>query len=127
MMQLTRADKWLIGILIVAAVGGIALNLAVAFVAAPQKAEIYQQGRLVKTIDLRPGYHEEVRLGGVEHFNIVEADNGRIRVSAADCPDQVCVHTGWISQPPQQIVCLPYQVVIRLEPDANADIDDITR
>jgi len=126
-MQLTRADKWLIGILIVAAVGGIALNIAVSYVARPQKAEIYQEGHLVKVINLRPGYHEEVRLGGVVHFNVVVADNGRIRMAEADCPDQVCVHTGWISQPPQQIVCLPYRVVIRLEPAANADIDDITR
>ena len=39
---------------------------------------------------------------------------GRIRVSAADCPDQVCVEQGYISDGTVPIVCLPHGLVIEI-------------
>ncbi|MDR3562852.1 MAG: NusG domain II-containing protein [Negativicutes bacterium] len=126
-MLLTRADKLLIGLLIVAAVLGIGLNLAVLSGAGDQEAQVYKEGKLIQAIKLRPGYHEEVRLGGEEHFNLIVAENGRIRVAEADCPDQICVRTGWISIAPQQVVCLPYRVVVKVVSSGLPDIDDITK
>ncbi|MBQ8509428.1 MAG: NusG domain II-containing protein [Clostridia bacterium] len=41
-------------------------------------------------------------------------ESGRIRVSAADYPDQVCVHQGWQSTGAMPIVCLPNKLVIQL-------------
>ena len=45
----------------------------------------------------------------------IEAEKGRIRFKEASCPDQVCVHTGWISRTGQIAVCLPGNVIIKLE------------
>lgn len=126
-MRLTKADKWLIGALLAASLGGIGLNLALISSAGAQEAQVYKEGRLVQTIKLRPGYHDELRLGGTERYNLVVTDNGRVRVAAADCPDQVCVRTGWVSSAPQQIVCLPYRVVIKVVSSAPPDVDDITK
>ena len=126
-MRLTRADKWLVGVLLAAALGGIGLNMALLSAAGAQQALVYKEGRLVQTVKLRPGYREELRLGGAERFNLVVADNGRIAVTEADCPDQVCVRTGWVSVAPQQIVCLPYRVVIKLVSDVPPDVDDIAK
>ncbi len=126
-MLLTRADKLLIGILLIAAVGGIGLNMAALSATGQQEAHIYKDGRVVQTIPLRPGYRQELRLGAAERYNLIMAEDGRIRVAEADCPDQLCVRTGWISVAPQQIVCLPYRVVIRLESSSATDIDDITK
>lgn len=126
-MGLTRADKLLIGILVILSLGGIGLNLAMLSSAGQQEAKVYKEGKLVQTIPLRRGYHQEVRLGGTEHYNLIMADDGKIRVAEADCPDQICVRTGWVSVAPQQIVCLPYRVVIKLESSVQPDIDDITK
>lgn len=126
MRQLTRADKWVIGAILVMALGGIGLNMTLHATAGERAAKIYKDGRLIRVIDLRPGYREEVRLGGAEHYNLIVAENGRVRVAAADCPDQICVRTGWVSLVSQQIVCLPYRVVIRIVSSRPADIDDIT-
>src|SRR5208283_4365893 len=41
----------------------------------------------------------------------VEVKNGSIRVKDADCPNQICVHKGWISRPGQSIVCLPNRMI----------------
>lgn len=126
-MRLTKADKWLVGVLLVAALSGVGLNLAQLSAAGAQEAQVYKEGRLMQTIRLRPGYHEELRLGGEERYNLIVADNGRVQVAAADCPDQVCVRTGWVSAAPQQIVCLPYRVVIKVVSAAPPDVDGITK
>ena len=51
------------------------------------------------------------------------AENGRIRFQQAKCPDQICVHTGWISNQGQTAACLPARVLIRLEGTATGDVD----
>ncbi len=126
-MRLTKADKWLTGALLAAAAGGIALNMLLLSGVGAQEARVYKEGKLVQTIRLRPGYHEELRLGGQERYNLIVADNGRVRIAEADCPDQVCVRTGWVSLAPQQIVCLPYRVVIKVVSSEPPDVDDITK
>ena len=47
-------------------------------------------------------------------FNIIQVERGRIRVSHADCPDQICVDQGWISDGTVPIVCLPHGLVIEI-------------
>lgn len=56
----------------------------------------------------------------------IEAANGSIRFAHAECPDQVCVKTGWISRPGQIAVCLPAGVMIKIEGN-DSDIDIIVR
>ena len=53
---------------------------------------------------------------GVGGFtNTIVAEQGRIRVSEAGCPDQVCVHQGWISDGTVPIVCLPNKLIIEIK------------
>jgi hypothetical protein len=128
MRLLTKADYWLIGLLLLLAVGGIGLGMSRLVFPGEQtlQAEISVDGKLVQSIPLRQGYRQEIRLGDGTHYNVVEVDSGRIRIRQADCLDQICVQTGWINAAPQQIVCLPNRVVIKISA-AAADIDDITR
>ena len=51
-----------------------------------------------------------------------------VRVEAADCPTQDCVHTGVISRGGQSIVCLPARIIIRLEggPPPETAVDAVT-
>lgn len=44
---------------------------------------------------------------------LVEGD--RVKVSESPCENHICVNTGWISRPNEIIVCLPNEVVVRLE------------
>lgn len=47
-------------------------------------------------------------------YNNVTISAGTAQVSSADCSNQVCVDTAPISQPGQQIVCLPHGVVVQV-------------
>ena len=79
-------------------------------------AEIYQNGELVETIRLDQVTEAYTILveGEDGGENLVEAAPGRIRMKSADCPDQVCVQQGWISDSTVPIVCLPHQVIIEV-------------
>ncbi|HWR44643.1 NusG domain II-containing protein [Sporomusa sp.] len=126
--MLTKGDKWLVIALLIFALAGVGLNMH--YIAANgqgQSVVITVNGQTVKTFPLRQGYVGEFRLGGDSGFNIIEYNDGRVRIREADCPDQICVKTGWINISPQQIVCLPYRVVVKVVSDSPADVDDIAR
>lgn len=124
--MLTKADKWLIGILLLLAVAGIVISMTLFTNSGSKVAEVMVNGQLVKKMPLRAGYYEEFKVGGDIVYNIIQTDNGQVRMLASDCPDQVCVQTGWIEHAPQQIVCLPFHVVVKVVASDN-DVDDITR
>lgn len=46
---------------------------------------------------------------------MIELQQGRIRIESSDCPNQICVHTGYISKKGEKIVCLPKKLVIEIE------------
>ena len=50
--------------------------------------------------------------GGFSNTILVEP--GRIRVSQAGCPDQVCVDQGFVSDGAVPIVCLPNKLIIQI-------------
>ena len=87
-------------------------------------ANIYVDGECVRSIDLSSLKETELfTVSGPAGDNVIQAAPGRIRVSHADCPDQICVHMGWLtSEGGMPIVCLPNRLVIELE-DTPAVID----
>lgn len=50
--------------------------------------------------------------GGMNH---VRVQGGRVAVTDADCPDKVCVKSGWILNSGESIICLPHKLVLRIE------------
>ncbi|WP_245754928.1 NusG domain II-containing protein [Pelosinus propionicus] len=124
---LTLGDKWLIGILCVVSLTGIILSVILFPAQANTVAEIRVDNKLFKSITLRQGYYEEIRIGGETEYAIIEVQDGKIRIRQDDSPRQIGVQTGWISKPPQQVVNLPYRIVIHLVSNESLDVDDIAR
>ncbi len=47
--------------------------------------------------------------------NIVEVKDGQVRVTEADCPNQICVKTHPMSKElPYPIVCLPHKLTVEI-------------
>jgi len=83
-------------------------------------AQVYLDGELLRSIDLSAvaapyEFDVESELG----TNTVRVENGAIAVISADCPDQVCVRQGFVSDDAIPIVCLPHRLVIQLTGDAH--------
>ena len=125
--KITLADKWLISILFLVSITGITLSFVLFPTQANVVAEIRVDTKLVKSITLRKGYSEEIRIGGQTEYAIIQVHDGQVRIRQDDSPRQIGVQTGWISKPPQQVVNLPYRIVINLVSNESLDVDDITR
>ena len=83
------------------------------------KAEIYLNGQLVKTVSL--ARTQQFVLEG-DYCNTVSVQDGRIAITASDCPGEDCVHSGWIGSGGRSIVCLPNRVEIRIVAE-HTDVD----
>ena len=61
-------------------------------------------------------------------INVIEIKDGRVHVEEADCPNQDCVHQGWIDAAGQQIVCLPHKLTVDIvDEGAEATYDVVGR
>ena len=86
-------------------------------------ARITRDGVLLEEIDLdRVAEPRSFTLEDGSGTNTVQVERGRIRISAADCPDQVCVKQGWISGGAVPIICLPHRLTIEIV-DGGGDLD----
>jgi heptaprenyl diphosphate synthase len=88
------------------------------------KVVIQVDGRTVATMDLRtngdltvPGFAGRLR---------VEVREGKVRVAEAQCPNKICVRTGWRSMGDDVIVCVPNRTVIRILEDRPHTVGGIT-
>lgn len=127
MMLKTRT--WIVLVLLLL-IGSAAASLLVT----EQKADgttanIYLDGTCIRSIDLSTVVNEYLfDVEGTGGTNRIMVAPGRICVERADCPDQICVQQGWISDSVAPIVCLPNKLVIRIESVAQGvEIDSITR
>ena len=80
-------------------------------------ARITLDGQVVEEIDLsRVEQPYTLTVDGPGGFsNTITVEKGRICVSKAGCPDQICVHQGYISDGSQPIVCLPNRLIIQIQ------------
>jgi len=91
------------------------------------KAVIYQNGKIIKKINLNTvSSPYEFDINGEKYTNTVHVEKGRICIIKADCPDITCVHQGYISDGVSPIVCLPNKITIKIEADEN-DIDILSQ
>lgn len=95
--------------------------------ASPLIAEIYQDGRLIKSLDLNSCGDMIFTISGNNGcYNTIEVQDGRIRITSASCPDKICVNQGFIDSPLLPITCLPNKVVITLhEAEDSGSFGDI--
>ncbi|MDO4300324.1 MAG: NusG domain II-containing protein [Clostridia bacterium] len=55
---------------------------------------------------------------------VIEIKNNRARFRESDCPDKICVNTGWISRAGQTAICLPNKMSIVIKSNKNNNIAD---
>lgn len=109
-------------ILLIAAIAAVCLGLSI-FLLLPGDdavyAEISSGGKIVRTVNLRIDQQFTVT-GETGGSNTVTVRDGRIAVTAADCPDHYCMERGFCSSG-TPIVCLPNRLVIQFQGEQSVD------
>lgn len=116
-----RFQKW-----DMVAIFGVALLAVLVFLlflpkshGADSYAQIYLEGKLVKTVSL--AQEQTFSVTGA-YSNTISVRDGKIAVIASNCPGEDCVHCGWVEKPGRSIVCLPNGLEIRIVAE-NSDVD----
>ncbi len=80
-------------------------------------------GEETQSYSLSENVEFEIKTGkNNDNYNVVVIENGKVRVTEADCPDGICKEYRPISYVGETIVCLPHKVVIEIVGD-KTDID----
>ena len=91
-------------------------------------------GQTVLTItakQLAAGGSKELTSHGY-HYQIIW-ENGRVRFLEADCPDQVCVQSGWLDKAGQIAACVPGQLILKMvggdqtDSSSTSDVDVVVK
>ena len=90
-------------------------------------------GKVVVTVDSTVVYEGE--LSKDDSYDILQSDgsntvvikDGKVSMSQADCPDQICVDHKAISKTGETIVCLPHKVVVSIEDGEESEVDTIAQ
>lgn len=69
---------------------------------------------------------KEVTVEKDGHVNKVMIKDGKVWMESASCKNQICVHTGKISNAGQSIVCLPNRVSVTIEGKGGQDYDAVS-
>ena len=52
---------------------------------------------------------------------VLQVKPGKIRILKNDCPQHICLHTGYISESGQSIICVPKKILIYLKNGKHKD------
>lgn len=85
---------------------------------------IYQEGKKVQEIPLDKD--TEVFIENIYTNKLIVKDK-RVAIVESDCPGRDCVHSGSISGKGRSLVCLPNRVEVRIEGEADSEVDFIVR
>lgn len=111
-------------LLIIAAVV-FALSLVLCFLethpAQTSTVEIVQDGTILYRFDLNDTENQEIEVSYNGRINTVLIENGKICIVNADCPDNTCVHMGWLESEALPIICLPNHLVIQYAQSGETD------
>ncbi|HEX2925453.1 MAG TPA: NusG domain II-containing protein [Ruminiclostridium sp.] len=94
------------------------------FASKPAKAEIYYKSLLVRTVTLDTGKDERFSIPQNKNVVFHLASDGRIRFEKSDCPDKICIKTGWLGKVGQTAACLPNKIFLKIVQSDNARNDN---
>ena len=90
------------------------------------EVRIVRDGSVLYSFDLAAAKDQTFDIEYKGSVNTIQIEDGKIRVLKADCPDNTCVHMGWLESGSLPIVCLPNHLIIQFA-DAEGDVDAVSR
>lgn len=84
------------------------------------QAEIMQNGRIVRTIELKKGESYDIPIKA-DGFNLISVRDGSISITSSDCRNEDCMKMGTISHGGESIICLPNRLSIRISGSSEVD------
>lgn len=88
------------------------------------EVSVYQDGVLLYQCSLEED--QTITVSSPEGYNLLLIDESEVRVTDADCPDQLCIRQRAISRKGESIICLPHKLVIQIDSGKESELDAVT-
>ncbi len=79
----------------------------------PGEAVVLGNGKVAARFALEG--HGEYKVEGALGDSIIEIKNGKVKMRSSPCLQKTCVHQGYIEKSGECIICVPNQVVIKVQ------------
>jgi hypothetical protein len=110
MKMLTTADKLLIAVFACLVVASFAFVNALSGEGSVVLIQV--DGAIVHKTSLRETH--TIAVHGTQGQLTVEIREGKVAITQAQCPNHICVKTGWRAHSGEIIVCVPNNAVVRI-------------
>ncbi len=126
-MKIRKGDLIIFVVLVI--IGIVALGYNVFFVSRQvvgNTVQVEVDGMVIEEYILGQ-QQESVRIETNGGYNIIGFDEDSVQVEVANCPDQICVHFGWVKRAGQTIICLPHRLIVRVvDKGPDSELDGVT-
>lgn len=66
---------------------------------------------------------QTIEVANEKGYNRIVIEDGQVRMTDADCPDQYCVNHAAIHYNHETIICLPHELVVEISGGETNDVD----
>jgi len=98
---------------------GVSYSIPLLMKSEPQTVDIYRDNEIVATYPLYQ--KQEILIPGAHDTISISIQNNAVSITHADCPHQLCVKSGSIRLPGQQIVCAPNHILISISCNGSSE------
>lgn len=122
-----KNDIIIIGLVLIVALGFILFNnyRSSLFKDQQKTAVIQVEGEIYKTIPITKE-EQIITIDTDLGTNVIKIHDDGIEIIDADCPDKVCVDTGFIDKHGSSIVCLPNKLIVEIKGEKKVEIDELS-
>ena len=120
-----KQKKWPLFLLVLLLAAGILGSVLVLQRPDTSMVEVVRDGQVLYQFDLAQEADRVLEIEYEGRVNTIEIKDHQIHMQAAECPDNTCVHMGWLDSA-APIVCLPNHLVIQFAENHEA-LDGIAR
>jgi hypothetical protein len=110
--------------IILAVAAGLCYSIAALPTQNATSVNVFREGHLIARYPI--AVNRDVVIDGVTGKLVLRIQNGKARIVDANCPGKICIATGAIRLPSQEIVCIPNRVMITVS-SSHSDFDAFTK
>lgn len=92
-----------------------------------QIVEIVLDGQVLDKLNLSKEQDRQINISSHLGFNVLQIEDGTIRVVKADCPNHDCIKMGILRSATLPLVCLPHHLTVRFAQSSKQMLDSIAQ
>jgi len=120
--MLTKIDKFIIFLIILATLASFPLSMSASSSAQSSKLVVYRDGKKIMSTKLYEDKVVKIKGHNSGYCRLI-IKNGEARITKSTCAQKICQKQGRISQGGQSIICAPMRLLYKVE-SQNADYLD---